>query len=119
MTEPARARLARALSEVPGVPREMIARAVEGYYDDYLSPVAFPLMTLRVDLLDLARHPATPADSRQLLRGLAERVVAGDFDASREESRAWAQSPEGQAAFRELLGGDGPPGPSLAAGGGS
>jgi hypothetical protein len=34
---------------------------------------------------------------------LCERVSNGEFDASNEESEAWADSPEGQAAFRNLM----------------
>ncbi len=44
----------------------------------------------------------TPRDSRPLLRQLAQRVLDGEFDATREESDAWAASPEGQETFRQL-----------------
>lgn len=42
MPEPTTAKLAKALSEVPGMPRDMIQRAVDGYYHDFLSPLAMP-----------------------------------------------------------------------------
>ena len=42
MTEHTTAKLARALQEIPGVPREMITKAVDGHYHDYLSPLAMP-----------------------------------------------------------------------------
>jgi len=103
VSEHTTARLARALSEVPGVPAEMITRAIDGYYHDYQSPLAFPQMQLVKDLLDLARTPATPATSRPLLRALAGGVKAGDFDASAEEADDWAASPEGQETFRLLV----------------
>lgn len=96
------AKLARALSEVPGMPRSMIERAVSGHYHDYLSPLAMPEMQLVTDLRELAKAPATPRDSRPLLRALADRVINGDFDASKEESDAWAASPDGQETFRQL-----------------
>ena len=32
----------------------------------------------------------------------AERVINGEFDATPEESRAWAESPDGQETFRVL-----------------
>jgi hypothetical protein len=98
------AKLAAALSEVPGVPREMVARAVDGYYHDYLSPLAMPEVQLVHDLRDLSARPATPADSRPLLRALAQRVADGEFDASKAESDAWAESEEGQATLAELAG---------------
>jgi hypothetical protein len=104
MAEPTTARLARALAEIPGVPRDMIARAIDGYYDDYLSPLALPILTLWSDLRALADLPKTPAASRPLLRALADRVRNGDFDGTREEAESWRRSEEGQAVFRELLG---------------
>lgn len=103
MTEHTTEKLAAALREVPGVPADMIERALAGYYHDYLSPLAFPEMQLVHDLHFLASLPATPRDSRPRLRDLAAQVVAGDFDASAEEADAWARSPEGQATFRELF----------------
>jgi hypothetical protein len=102
MPEHTTAKLAKALSEIPGVPREMIQRAVDGYYHDYLSPLDFPEIQLVSDLRALASTPATPRNSRPLLRAMIKRVVGGDFDASLEESRAWAKSPEGQETFAQF-----------------
>jgi hypothetical protein len=102
MSEPTTAKLAAALSEIPGVPRAMITRAIDGYYHDYMSPLAFPEMQLAADLLELAKLPATPRNSRPLLRAMVDRVKDGDFDASKEESDAWAASPDGQETFRQL-----------------
>jgi hypothetical protein len=34
---------------------------------------------------------------------LRQRVINGDFDASSEESEAWAESEEGQDTFRRLI----------------
>jgi hypothetical protein len=103
MSEHTTAKLAKALSEIPGVPKGMIQRAIDGYYHDYLSPLTFPEMQLVADLRELASLPATPRDSRPLLQEMAQRVIDGEFDASKEESDAWAASPEGQEAFRQLL----------------
>jgi hypothetical protein len=102
MSEPTTARLARALSEIPDMPREMIQRAVDGYYHDYLSPLVAPEIQLVTDLRELASKPATPRDSRPLLRALAQAVIDGEYDATKEESDAWAASPEGQETFRAL-----------------
>jgi hypothetical protein len=33
---------------------------------------------------------------------MVDRVKDGDFDASKEESDAWAASPDGQETFRQL-----------------
>lgn len=103
MTEHTTDRLVAALREIPGVPVDMISYALDGYYDDYRLPMAFPITQLCIDLKELAAAPATPHDSRQLLQGLRRRVMDGEFDGTAEESEAWAQSPEGQAAFRELF----------------
>jgi hypothetical protein len=102
MTEPTTAKLAKALSAIPGVPREMVTRAVDGYYHDYLSPLATPEIQLVSDLRELASQPATPRDSRPLLRTLAQAVIDGEYDATKEESDAWAASPDGQETFRAL-----------------
>jgi hypothetical protein len=102
VTEHTTAKLARALSAIPGVPRDMIARAVDGYYHDYLSPLTFPEIQLVADLRELAGLPATPRDSRPLLRALAQSVIDGEHDATKEESDAWAASPEGQETLRQL-----------------
>lgn len=73
---------------------EMAARARTGYYHDYLSPLATPELQLLADL----QAAGTPAALK-----LRDRHINGEFDASTEESEEWAQSPEGQAIFRELL----------------
>jgi hypothetical protein len=69
----------------------MIERARQGYYDDYKSPLATPIIQLVNDIRE-AGHPE-----------FAQRVIDGEFDATPEESKAWANSPEGQAVFQELL----------------
>lgn len=102
MDEHTTAKLARALSAIPGVPRDMIERAIAGHYHDYLSPLAMPEVQLVADLRSLASLPATPRDSRPMLRALAKAVIAGEYDATKEESDAWAASPEGQETFRQL-----------------
>jgi hypothetical protein len=105
-TEHTSAKLVRALRELPtlAVPPAMIRRAEEGYYHDYLSPLAFPELALVNELGALANHPSRATTGAGLaLIGLRQRVIDGDFDASKAESDAWAASPEGQAAWAELL----------------
>lgn len=95
-------RLAKALQAIPGVPKDMITRAFDGYYHDFLSPLDFPEIQLVADLRKLANIPATKYDARPMLRALADDVIAGKYDATKEESDEWARSPEGQEAFRQL-----------------
>ena len=70
----------------------MAARAEAGYYHDYESPLATPCIQLATDL------KAVGAEA------VLARHLNGEFDATREESDAWAASPDGQAAFAMLTG---------------
>lgn len=97
-------KLARALEAIPGVPEAMIERARTGFYHDYLSPLATPEVQLVKDLRELASAPATPRNSRPLLRALAQAVIDGEHDASPEESDEWMRSPEGQETLAMLPG---------------
>lgn len=103
------ARLARALEAIPGCPGAMIKRARDGYYHDYLSPLDTPAVQLVADLREAAARPATPRNSRPLLRTLADDVIAGKYDATKAESDEWAASPEGRETLAALTG-DAPPG---------
>lgn len=89
-TVPTKRKLATALMRA-GAPSAMVEAALAGYYHDFESELAFPEMQLVADLRKLG------------LEELAQRVIDGEFDASKEESEAWAKSPDGQAAFAELL----------------
>lgn len=72
---------------------DMAIKAAQGLYHDFLSPLATPEMQLLADL----RAAGTPA-----ALALAERHMRGEFDASKEESDAWAASDDGRAAFEGL-----------------
>lgn len=90
MTEPSSERLAVALQEA-GAPTEMIEKARKDFYHDFKSPLALPEHVLYQEAL---------------LHGLAsicEGVLQGKWDATKEESDAWARSADGQAAMRQLL----------------
>jgi len=102
MAEHTTAKLARALSEIPAIPREMIERAIAGFYHDFLSPLDFPEIQLVEDLRAVAANRSLPRSIRQEITRLVQRVINGEFDASPEESAAWAASPEGQETFRQL-----------------
>jgi hypothetical protein len=94
-------RLAMALAGI-GAPPAMIAAARAGRYDDYKSDLAMPIVALVADLGRLDTPEATD---------LARRAMGGEFDGTRAEAQAWADSPEGQETFRQLTGQD-PPGGS-------
>lgn len=90
--------LAEALREVglDGI----AAMAAEGHYHDYLSPLTFPELTLMDDLAKAAEH--ADAVRRDLILAVRERVKAGDFDATEEESEEWASSEEGRETMSWL-----------------
>jgi len=67
--------------------REMSAKAKAGYYDDFRSPLATPIVQLVVDLTKMGHYD------------LAERARQGEFDATKEEASEWYER-EG----RKLLG---------------
>lgn len=56
---------------------EMESKARAGYYDDYRSPLATPIVQLVKDLSAVNR------------RDLAERAMNGEWDGTREEGEAW------------------------------
>lgn len=85
-------KLAQALTEA-GLDY-MAAKAATGYYHDFLSPLDLPELQLDADLLAAGTPEAL---------ALRKRHHNGEFDASTEESEAWADSPEGQEAMRNLM----------------
>ena len=72
---------------------DMAQRAEKGRYDDFLSESATPILDL-VSALKVVGSPESQA--------LARRAMDGDFDATKEESDAWAASPEGQGIIGSL-----------------
>ena len=89
---PTKERLARAL-ETENDPRlaPLVVRARQGYYDDYESELAAPIITLVADLRGLG------------LEAFAQRVIDGEFDGIPEESEAWFQK-EGKHYLLSELG---------------
>ncbi|TDX22180.1 hypothetical protein [Rhodovulum visakhapatnamense] len=77
---------------------DMAARAAEGYYHDFLSPLDFPELELMRDL-EKARMAGNIGAAQ-----LIARHIEGDFDASFEESEAWAASAEGRETLASVLG---------------
>lgn len=86
-------RLAEALRAI-GQP-EMAEKAATGYWDDYESPLRLPLH----DLVACLRGIDTKA-----AHALAERVIAGDYDGTKEEADAWFER-EGRTLLRGMLDG--------------
>lgn len=78
----------------------MAALAAEGHYHDFLSPLQFPELTLVDELAKAAAHAI--GARRDLILALRERVKAGDFDATAEESEDWASSEEGRETMNWL-----------------
>lgn len=72
----------------------MAEKARNGWYHDFLSPLATPCLQLAQDLFDAGTPEALLIRSRHL---------NGEFDATNDESEAWAKSEEGQDAFSLLL----------------
>ena len=79
----------------------LAVRAETDEFHDFLSPHDFPEMTLDNELVKLIK---ASTDERQRIAALhiRMRMHDGEFDADLKESDDWAESEEGQAAFRML-----------------
>jgi hypothetical protein len=93
MTEPSSENLARELDKAGF--RMLAARARRDEFHDFKSPHAMPEHELVAELRKEGGRAA---------KAIAQRVINGEFDATKEESDAWMASPEGQEAMRMLLG---------------
>jgi hypothetical protein len=65
-------------------------RATTGEFDDYADTYVCPITQLYMEL------------SAAGFTKFADRVAQGEFDATKEESDEWANSPAGQEAFSRL-----------------
>lgn len=83
--------LAEALKEA-GASSDIIALARAGYYDDYKSPLATPIVQLASDLRKAGHND------------LAERTIRGEFDAQSWESDEWVLSETGRRLLQNLAG---------------
>lgn len=77
--------------ELAQAPKQMIERARAGYYDDFKSELATPIVALAQD----ARKAGLP--------DIAQRAMAGEFDAQDWEADEWQNSEEGQETFRQFF----------------
>ena len=73
---------------------DMAVKAAEGYYHDFLSPLALPCLQLAEDLAQ-AGTPAAMA--------IRARHLNGEFDATADESETWVKNPDGRNAFQRLI----------------
>lgn len=73
---------------------DMAVKAGQGYYHDFLSPLATPCIQLAADLAAVG----TPA-----AMALRERHLNGEFDASKEEGEEWFQREGKHALFSDML----------------
>jgi hypothetical protein len=80
----------------------MAAKARADQYHDFLSDDALCAITLERELRE-ARDASDDPIMQKLIEDIRQHHLNGDFDASKEESDAWAASEEGQAAFGALL----------------
>lgn len=72
----------------------MAVLAAQGYYHDFLSPLATPCLQLAADLA-AAGTPAALA--------LRERHLNGEFDASKEEGDEWYRTEGKHALMSDIL----------------
>lgn len=80
---------------------DMAEKAATGWYHDYLSPLDLPDLQLEADLR-AARDACPDAARATRIEYVRQRHLSGAFDANREEADAWANSPDGRAAFDML-----------------
>lgn len=80
----------------------MADKAADGYYHDFLSPLATPSLQLADDLTTFANAPSLSEPRRMAVRALLERHMNGEFDSSHEESEAWESSDEAAEIFKRL-----------------
>ncbi len=67
-----------------------VKRAATGEFDDYADTYVCPITQLHSELIGAGFNK------------FAARVANGEFDATKEESDEWANSPSGQEAFSHL-----------------
>jgi hypothetical protein len=95
--------LGRVLDDYLGFP-DMAKRARQGHFDDFFAPTEI------ADGMEILRlHRELTGKARVVGKSQAKRVtevmaavVAGEFDATKEESDRWAASKDGQDAMRML-----------------
>ena len=82
---------------------EMIERATAGYYDDYDSPLATPLVQLAADLREYGAYLLKNGRSDEGVNELIAAVKDGAFDATKAEADAWMVREGGDILARGFL----------------
>ena len=85
---------------------ELAKRAEADEFHDFLSPHATPELELAGLLATIARDKTCEPRERMAAHNVRQRLIDGEFDADLKESDDWADSPEGQDAFRRLTKGE-------------
>ena len=103
--EPTNDFLARVLDQLGAA--DVAAKALAYHYDDYLCPPDIDdganMQRLVAAITDWSRSSTRARRDRAQV--LAQAVKNGEFDGTRAESVAWAESADGQETFAELLAG--------------
>lgn len=73
---------------------DMAMRAGQGYYHDFMSPLATPCLQLAADLAKVGTPQAM---------ALRDRHLNGEFDASREEGEEWFQNHGKHSLMSDIL----------------
>ena len=82
---------------------ELAERAKTDEFHDFLSSHALPDLVLDGELAIIAKDPKRDNRQRLAAHYIRLRHHKGEFDASLQESDAWADSPDGKEAFGQLL----------------
>ena len=82
---------------------ELAARAERNEFHDFLSDHALPEMELDMALVAIIKDPTYSSEKRDMASAIRARHHEGAFDASKAESDAWADSPDGKATFNQLV----------------
>jgi hypothetical protein len=84
---------------------ELARRAEADEFHDFLSDHELPETMLDNELVKLIKGASSERE-RLAATNIRMRHHEGEFDASKEESDEWAESPDGQDAFRRLIKGE-------------
>jgi hypothetical protein len=101
--EPTPTYLGRVLDVYLGFPA-MARRAREGHFDDFQAPagVADGLEIMRLVNELAGKAQIVSRADRQKVLAVREAAMAGEFDATKQESDRWATSKDGQDTMRLL-----------------
>lgn len=76
---------------------QLANRAEQGEFSDFEGPHAVPKVELVGELSRIYKNPVIASVVCQKAHVIAQQVMRGEFDDTKEEAEAWANSPEGQA----------------------